>query len=208
VGGASRAPTYRRHIFEPRGLVAGRGDDRGRGDVIDQATRPHPALRDRTVGAAVDALGRHGLGWIHPARSLVPRYFQQKPPSRRMARRVAPAPRQEAARGRAWETLDDDGVTARSRRLAATAATRRGGAPTGAPLERPSVHVDGREPRAEAPEAAVMPRTRGDRRAHRPALTHVRREWLVEPKAGRPVLRPPRGGHRREAAKSRAVAVC
>jgi len=95
--------------------------------------------------------------------------------------------------------LEDDGGTARARRLAATAATRRGGAPTVAPRDRPSVHVDGREPRAEAPAAAVRPRTRGARRAPRPALTPVRREWRVAPQAGRPILRPPRRGHRREA---------
>jgi len=82
-----------------------------------------------------------------------------------MAPRVAPEPRQDAARGRAWEPLEDDGVTARARRLAATAATRRGWAPTVAPLDRPSVHVDGRGHRAEAPAAAVMHRTRGDRRS-------------------------------------------
>ena len=192
-------PTDRRHIFEPRGLVARRCDERGLGDVIDHATRPHPARRARTVGAAVNAMVRHGLGWNNQARSLVPRFFQHQPTSRRMAPHVTPAPRHAAARGRAVATLDDDGVTACSRRLAATAAPRRGWAPTGAPLDRPSVHVDGREHRAAAPEAAVMPRTRGDRRAHRPDLTPVRREWRVEPQAGRPVLRHPRRGQRREA---------
>lgn len=192
-------PTDRRHLFEPRGLVAGRGDARGRGDVIAHATRPHPAMRDRIVRAAVHAMGRHSLGWIHQARSRVPRCFPPQPPSRRMAPRVAPEPRPAAARGRAVDRLEDDGVTARSRRLAAIAATRRGWAPTVAPLDRPSVHVDGREPRAEAPAAAVRPRTRGDRRAHRPALPHGRREGRVEPQAGRPVLRHPRRGQSREA---------
>ena len=144
------APTYRGHLFEPRGRVAGRGDARGLGDVIDHATRPPPARRDRTVGEAVHAMGRHGRGGSDPARSRVPRCCQLQPPARRMAPRVAPAPRPAAARGRAWETLEDDGGTARARRLAATAATRRGVAPTVAPLDRPSCHVDGREHRYAA----------------------------------------------------------
>ena len=97
-------PTDRRHLFEPRGLVAGRCDARGLGDVIDHATRPHPARRDRTVGAAVHAMGRHGLGCIHPARSLVPRCFQHQPTARRMAPRVAPEPRPDAALGRAVDS--------------------------------------------------------------------------------------------------------
>jgi hypothetical protein len=142
--------TDRRHLFEPRGLVAGRGDDCSMGDVIDHATRHNPARRDRPVGAAVHAMVRHGLGWIHQARSLVRRFFQPQPPSRRMAPRVAPAPCHAAARGRAVATLDDDGVTARARRLAATAATRRGVAPIVAPRDRPSCHVDGREHRYAA----------------------------------------------------------
>ena len=50
--------TDRRHLFEPRGLVAGRCDARGMGDVIDHATRPHPALRDLPVGEAVHAMVR------------------------------------------------------------------------------------------------------------------------------------------------------
>lgn len=174
-------------------------DELGMGDVRDQATPQHPDMRELTVGDAVNAMVRNGLGGLNQARSLVPRCFQPTPTSRRMAPRVAPAQRTDDARGRAVDTREDAGVTALYRLMAATAATRLGVAPTCAPRDRPSVPVDGRDNRAEEPEAAVMPSTRGDRREPRRDLNHGRLAWMVEPQAGLPVLRPPLRGHRREA---------
>ena len=55
------------------GLVAGLVDERGRGESSEQATPPHPDLRDLTVGEAVKAMGLHGLGWITHALSWGPR---------------------------------------------------------------------------------------------------------------------------------------
>jgi hypothetical protein len=40
--------------------------------------------------------------------------------------------------------------------------------------------------------------TRGDSRAQRPDLHHVRRALMGEHQAGSPVLRPPLSGHSRE----------
>jgi hypothetical protein len=191
--------TYRRQIFEHLGLVAGMCDALGMGDGIDKATQQHPAMRDLPVGEAVKAMGRHGLGCITQALSLVPRFFPHKPTARLMAPRVAPAQLTDEALGRALETLDDYGVTALSRRMAATAATRRGWAPTCAHLARTSLHVDGRYHREEEPDAAVMHITRGDRRAHRPDRTQVRLALMGAPQAGMPVLMPPLRGHRSEA---------
>jgi hypothetical protein len=101
-------------------------DALGMGDGLDHATHQHPARRDLTVGEAVNALGRNGLGCLKHTRSLVPRFFQHQPTSRLMAPRVIPAPLQDDARGRALDTLDADGVTALDRLMAATAATRLG----------------------------------------------------------------------------------
>jgi hypothetical protein len=94
--------------------------------------------------------------------------------------------RHEDTLGRAVETRSDDGVTALYRRLAVTAAPRVGRTPRCAPLDRTRVHVDGRDNRAEEPDAHRRPRPRGDRRAPRPALTHVRLALMVEPQAGLP----------------------
>ena len=66
-------PTYRRPVLDHRGLVAGLFDARGLGDVSDQATHQHPAMRDRTTGEAVNAMGLNGLGWSTHARYLGPR---------------------------------------------------------------------------------------------------------------------------------------
>jgi len=118
--------TYRSQTFDHLGLVAGMFDELGIGDVIDQATQQHPEMRDLTVGEAVKAMVLNGLGLINQTRYLVPRFFQHQPTSRLMAPRVIPAPLNDDALGRALDTLDDDGVTALYRLMAATAAKRLG----------------------------------------------------------------------------------
>ena len=79
------------------------------------------------------------------ALSLVPRFFQNKPTSRRIAPRVAPKQLNDDALGRALETRYAYGVTERYSLVAATAAQRLGLAPRLAHLDRTSVHVDGRD---------------------------------------------------------------
>jgi transposase len=191
--------TYRSHIFDHLGLVAGMVDELGMGDVIDKATQQHPELRDLTVGEAVKAMVLSGLGCIHQARYLVPRCFQNKPTSRLMAPRVAPEQLHDDALGRALDTLDDNGVTALYRLMAAAAAMRLGWAPTFAHLDSPSLHVDGRYNSEEELNAEVMHITRGYSQDHRPDLHHVMLELMVEHQAGIPVLMPPLSGHSRDA---------
>jgi hypothetical protein len=82
-------------------------------------------MRDLPVGEAVNAMGRTGLGCLTPALSRVPRFCPHQPTARLMAPRVAPAPRHEAALGRAGEPhavrgvrfLNAPGVLAASRAL-------------------------------------------------------------------------------------------
>jgi hypothetical protein len=107
----AQAP-YRSQVLDHLGLVAGLFDELGMGDVIDRAPHQHPARRDLTVGEAVNAMVRHGLGCIHHALDLVPRFFQHQPTSRLMSPRIVPEPRHDDALGRALETLDTSGVTA------------------------------------------------------------------------------------------------
>jgi transposase len=97
--------TYRRPILDHLGLVAGMFDERGIGEVVDQATPQHPAMRDLTVGEAVKAMVLNGVGFGNHALSLVPRFCQNKPTSRLMAPRVTPAQLNDDALGRALETL-------------------------------------------------------------------------------------------------------
>ena len=103
---------YRSQVLDHRGLVAGMCDALGIGEVLDRATQQNPARRDLTGGAAVKALVRNGLGCINHARSLVPRFFHNTPPSRRISPRVIPAQLHDDAVGRALETLYTYGVTA------------------------------------------------------------------------------------------------
>ena len=72
-------PTYWSQVLDHLGLVAGRFDALGLGDVIDQATHQHLDMRDLTGGEAVNAMVLKGLGLIKHARSLVPRCFHNKP---------------------------------------------------------------------------------------------------------------------------------
>ena len=99
--------TYRSQTFAHLGLVAGMFDELGIGDVMDQATQQHPAMRDLTVGEAVKAMVLNGLGCINQTRSLVPRFFQHQPIARLMAPRVVPGQLSDDALGRALDTLYD-----------------------------------------------------------------------------------------------------
>ena len=103
---------YRRQILDHLGLVAVRFDALGMADVIDQATQQNPEPRLVTVGHAVKAMVRNGLGLVHQQRSLVPRFFHHKPPHRLLAPGIEATHLNDDTRGRAWATLDDDGVTA------------------------------------------------------------------------------------------------
>jgi len=77
----------RTQVFDHLGLVAGLLEDRGIPAVFDTATRQDPARRMVTAGPAVTALGRNGLGFVHPPRDLVPHFFPHTP----SARLIAPA---------------------------------------------------------------------------------------------------------------------
>jgi transposase len=83
--------------------------------------------------------------------------------------------------------------------MAATAAQRLGLTPHVAPLERPSVHGDGRDTSDEAPDEQVIHRTRGYSRDHRPDRNPVLLELMVQHQAGIPMLMPPRSGNRSDA---------
>lgn len=165
---------------------------------MNRATPQHPARRMVTAGHAVKAMGLNGLGFVNHTLSLVARFFQHQPTSQLIAPGLAPEPLHDDALGRALETLYAAGVTELYSLMAATAAERLGLAPTCAPLDRPSFHVDGRSNHDEAPDEPVVHITRGDRRDQRPDLNHVLRALMVEPHAGMPVLMKPRSGHRRD----------
>jgi transposase len=190
---------YRSQVLDHLGLVAGMFDELGIGDVLDRATHQHPAMRDLTVGEAVNAMGLNGLGCINQALDLVPRFFQHKPTSRLMSPRIVPAQLNDDALGRALETLDTYGVTELYRLTAATAAERLGLAPRFAHLDCTSFHVDGRYNSNEEPEDKVVPITRGYSRDHRPDRNQVMLELMVEPQAGMPIWMQPRSGHSRDA---------
>jgi len=166
-------PTYRSQVLDHLGLVAGMFDALGLGDVIDQATPQNPEMRDLTVGEAVKAMVRNGLGCINQALYLVPRFFQHKPTSRLIAPRVAPAQLNDEALGRALDTLYAYGVTELYSLIAATAAKRLGLTPAIAHLDSTSFHVDGRYNSDVEPEDKVIHLTKGYRRDHRPDLNHV-----------------------------------
>jgi transposase len=191
-------PPYHTQIFEHLGLVAGMFDELGIGEVLDQATRQNPEMRDLTVGEAVNARVLNGLGFINQALSLVPRFFQNKPTSRLIAPRVTPKQLNDDALGRALETLDDSGVTALFSLLAATAAQRLGLASRFVHLDSPSFHVDGRYNSDEEPEEHVIHSTRGYSRDQRPDLNQVMLDLIVAHQAGIPVLMQPLSGNSRD----------
>jgi transposase len=189
---------YWSQVLDHLGLVAGMFDELGIGEVIAQATHQNPELRDLPVGEGVKAMGLNGLGLIHQALYLVPRFFQNKPTYRLVSPRIAPEQLNDDALGRALETLYAYGVTELYSLMAATAAERLGLAPRFGHLESTSFHVDGRYNSAEEPEAPVVHITRGYSRDHRPDLNHVLVELMVEHQAGIPLRMTPLSGHSRD----------
>jgi transposase len=191
---------YRSQILAHLGLVAGRFDELGIGEVIDRATQHNPATRIVTAGHAVKALVLNGLGLVNQPLSLVPRLFQATPRSRLVAPVLIEAkPRHDETLGRALDTRDACDVTALYSRMAATAAERLGLAAPFAHLDRTSFHVDGRYHSDEEPAEQVVHLTQGDSRDHRPDLHQVLLELMSEHQAGLPVLMTPLSGHSREA---------
>ena len=96
---------YFSEILDHLGLVAGMFDEFGIGDVLDQATQQTLETRFVTVGTAVKAMVRNGLGVVHQPRYLVPRCFPHTPTPRRVAPSLAAAHLHAEAWGRARDTL-------------------------------------------------------------------------------------------------------
>ena len=188
-------PPYRSQVLDHLGLVAGMFDELGIGDIIDQATRQNPEMRDLTVGEAVKAMVLNGLGFVNQALYLVPKFFQNKPTSRLIAPRVAPEQLNDDALGRALDTLYAYGVTELYSLIAVTAAQRLGLCPRYAHLDSTSFHVDGRYNSNEPPSEHVVHITKGYSRDHRPDLNQVMLELIVEHQAGIPVLMKPLSGN-------------
>jgi transposase len=140
----------------------------------------------------------NGLGCIPQTLYLVPMFFQNKPTYRLISPRVAPQQLNDDALGRALETLYTYGVTELYSLMAATAAQRLQLAPRFAHLDSTSFHVDGRYNSNAEPEAHVIHITRGYSRDHRPDLTQVMLELIVEHQAGIPVLMTPLSGNSRD----------
>jgi transposase len=174
-------------------------DELGIGDVLDQATQQNPEMRDLTVGEAVKAMVLNGLGFIHQALYLVPRFFHNKPTSRLISPRVAPEQLNDDALGRTLDTLYAYGVTELYSLIAVSAAKRLGLRPTSTHLDTTSFHVDGRYNSDEEPEAQVVHITKGYSRDHRPDLNQVVLELIVEHQAGIPVLMQPLSGNSSDA---------
>jgi transposase len=195
-----RPHSYRSQVLDHLGLVAGMFDELGIGAVIDQATQQNPEMRLVTAGHAVKAMVLNGLGCVNQPLSLVPQCFQDKPIARLLAPCVLEAKHlNDAALGRALDTLSDDGVTALYRLIAATAAERLSLTPRLAHLDSTSIHVDGRYNCDNAPNAQVVHLTRGYSRDHRPDLNQGMLELMVEHQAGIPVLMKPLSGNSSDA---------
>lgn len=109
-GGATLAQPYRSQLLDPLGLVAGICDERSIREVLDQAPQPDPALRMVTVGTAVKAMVRNGLGCVNPPLDVVPMFFQHKPLHRLMAPSIDATHLHADPLGRALDPLDAAGV--------------------------------------------------------------------------------------------------
>src|SRR5688500_8330782 len=67
--------------------------------------------RTVSLGHAVTAMPRNGLGFVQQPLSLVPRFFQQKPTERLVGPGMAAADRNDDVLGRSLDALYASGVT-------------------------------------------------------------------------------------------------
>jgi transposase len=190
---------YRSEVLDHRGLVAGMPDELGIGEALDRALQQSPETRFVTVGSAVQAMVRKGLGCVPHQRYLGPLFFPNNPTQRLIAPGIEAQHLHEETLRRALDTLYAAGVTALYGRMAAMAVPRWGLTPTCAHRDRPSFHVDGRYNSHEEPDEPVMHMTRGYSRDHRPDLNHVLLDLMVEHHAGIPMLMKPLRGHTSDA---------
>ena len=138
-------------------------------DGVGDYTRRLAASVTR-MGHAVQAMVLNGWGFVNHQRSLGPHFFQNPPPSQRIAPAMKARHLNDDTLGRARDTLYDCGVTALYSLIAATAAQRWGLAPTFAHLESTSFQVDGRSNSDEPPNAPVIHIPQGSSRDPRPDL--------------------------------------
>lgn len=191
--------TYRSHILDHLGLVAGMFEELGIAEVIDHATKQDPEMHIVTAGHAVKAMVLNGLGFVNQQLYLVPHFFQNKPTYRLIAPAIAANHLNDDTLGRALDTLYAFGVTELYSLIAATAAERLGLWPRFAHLDSTSFHVDGRYNSDESPDEQVIHITRGYSRDHRPDLNQVMLDLIVEHQAGIPILMKPLSGNSSDA---------
>ena len=97
--------TYRSHILDHLGLVAGMFAELGITEIIDHATSQDPEMRMVTAGHAVKAMVLNGLGFVNHQLSLVPHFFHNKPTSRLIAPAMQASHLNDETLGRTLETL-------------------------------------------------------------------------------------------------------
>jgi transposase len=186
---------YQSQGLDHLGLVAGMFEELGMGAVIDQAIAQDMSKRTVSLGQAVKAMVRNGLGFVNQQLYLVPRFFQNKPLERLVGPRIQAEHLNDDVLGRALDALYEYGVTSLYSLIAAQAAQRLGLTSQVVHLDTTSFHVDGRYNSTDEPEAQVIHVTQGYSRDHRPDLNQVMLELIVEHQAGIPVLMKPLSGN-------------
>jgi transposase len=187
--------TYQSQVLDHLGLVAVMYTELRIGEVSDQAIPQDTTKRTVSLGQAVKAMVRNGLGFINQQLYLVPSFFQTKPTERLVGPGITASQLNDDVLGRALDTLYHFGVTPLYSLIAAEAARRLSLQARYAHLDTTSFHVDGRYNSTEEPEATVIHITQGYSRDHRPDLNQVMLELIVEHQAGIPVLMKPLSGN-------------
>jgi transposase len=153
--------SYQSQVLDHLGLVAGMFDALGLGEGIDQAIAQDLTKRTVSLGQAVKAMVRNGLGLVNQQLYLVPSFFQHKPLERLLGPGMHAAHLNDDVLGRTLDALYEYGGTPLYSLLAAQAAQRLGLSSHGVHLETTRFHVDGRSTSAEAPEEQIVHITQG-----------------------------------------------
>jgi Domain of unknown function (DUF4277) len=95
---------YRTEILDHLGLVAGMYDELGIGDGRDRTTQQPPETRFVSVGHAVNAMVRNGVGCVHQPRYRVPMFLQHNPTPRLVAPGLEAKQLHDDTLGRALDT--------------------------------------------------------------------------------------------------------
>lgn len=179
---------YSSKPLDHRGLVAGRCNELGMVDLIDQLIPPDRDKRRVSIGPAVQAMILNGLGFANRALYLTPWFCRDQPVERLIGEGIPAEHRNDDLFGRVLDRIAEYDPNLLYSQLAAAVVNSLGLLCRLGHLDSTSFHTDGEDHSNEVPEEGLVHITRGYSRDHRPERNQVVLQLSCERQAGIPLL--------------------